>query len=67
MRYRAMMTQDDGLGEAMPSTDREGPVEATGIDTIECYDVDEELVLYDSENPLAWVRTDYSVTLEDNE
>lgn len=61
------MTQDDGTGETVPGADREGPDEEARVETIEAYDVGDEVVLYDSENPLAWVRTDHAVSLTDNE
>lgn len=61
------MTQDDGTGEAVRGVERDGPDDEGGVETIEAYDVGDEVVLYDSENPLAWVRTDYAVDLTDNE
>lgn len=67
MQYRGTMTQDDGTGQAVPGADVDGPPEEASVETIESYDVGDEVVLYDSENPLAWVRTDHAVRLTDNE
>jgi hypothetical protein len=61
------MTQDDGSGRGMPGAEFDGPTEDGGVETIEAYDVGDEVVLYDSENPLAWVRTDHAVALKDSE
>lgn len=36
-----------------------------GVETIEAYETDDGVVLYDAENPLAWVQTTRAVTLED--
>ena len=61
------MTQDDGTGETVPGADLDGPDEEARVETIEAYDVGDEVVRYDAENPLAWVRTDHAVSLTDNE
>lgn len=61
------MTSEDGSGQAVPGGEHGGPTGDEGFETIEAYDVGEEVVLYDSENPLAWVRTDHAVRLTDNE
>lgn len=65
MVYRGMMTGDDGTGQAVSDDEHEGPKGDEGFETIEAYDVDDGVVLYDAENPLAWVRTDYAVELHD--
>jgi hypothetical protein len=35
--------------------------EPTGIETVESYEVDDGVVLFDAENPLAWVETTEAV------
>jgi hypothetical protein len=37
-----------------------GALDATGV-----YETDGEIVLYDTEQPLAWVQSDYAIPLED--
>lgn len=61
------MTNEDGTGQAVSGDEHDAPVGDEGFETIEAYDVGEEVVLYDSENPLAWVRTDHAVRLTDSE
>jgi hypothetical protein len=41
------------------------PVPMDGTETVECYEVDEDVVLYDAENPLAWIQADSAVTITD--
>lgn len=36
-----------------------------GTETIEAYETEEGVVLYDAQNPLAWVQSSAAVTLED--
>ncbi|MWV38326.1 MULTISPECIES: hypothetical protein [Natrialba] len=36
-----------------------------GTATIECYEIDDGVVFYDAENPLAWVETSQTLTLAD--
>ena len=36
-----------------------------GTATIESYETDDGVVFYDAENPLAWVETTQTLTLED--
>jgi len=40
--------------------------EANGLDGVESYEVDEGVVFYDPQNPLAWVETTQPVTLTEN-
>lgn len=61
------MTDEDWSGQAVTGGEHGGAITDEGFETIESYDVGEEVVLYDSENPLAWVRTDNAVRLTDNE
>jgi len=43
-------------------TERPEPAE---IATVESYEVDDGVVFYDAENPLAWVEATQTVTLRD--
>lgn len=48
------------------TTDRSEPSsEPEGTATIESYEIDDGVVFYDAENPLAWVETSETLTLED--
>jgi hypothetical protein len=38
----------------------DGALDATGV-----YEIESGVVLYDTEEPLAWVQSDHAVTLED--
>ncbi|MFP4632018.1 MAG: DUF7331 family protein [Halobacteriota archaeon] len=42
-----------------------GEVTDEELSNIECYDTEDGVVLYDARNPLAWVKTDGAVELED--
>lgn len=44
---------------------REPSSEPEGIATIESYETEDGVVFYDAENPLAWVETSRTLTLED--
>ena len=44
---------------------REPSSEPRGIETIESYETEDGVVFYDAENPLAWVETSRTLTLED--
>ncbi|NGM71491.1 hypothetical protein G6M89_21320 [Natronolimnobius sp. AArcel1] len=44
---------------------REPSSEPEGVETIESYEIDDGVVFYDAENPLAWVETSQTLTLED--
>jgi len=35
------------------------------VETVEAYEDDDSVVLYDAENPLAWVQSTAAVTIED--
>ncbi|MFW6435453.1 MAG: DUF7331 family protein [Halovenus sp.] len=41
------------------------PETTPGAETVECYEDDEDLVMYDAENPLAWIQADTAVRIED--
>jgi hypothetical protein len=48
------------------ATDRSEPrSEPDGTATIESYETEDGVVFYDAENPLAWVETSRTLTLED--
>jgi hypothetical protein len=47
-----------------PNTDTGNSADASepaGIETVESYEVDDGVVLFDAENPLAWVETTEAV------
>jgi hypothetical protein len=46
------------------STDAERP-EQTAVETVEAYDVDDGVVFYDAENPLAWLRATLALDLHE--
>jgi len=54
-------TQDDGRGNHVPQLP-EGDDPGEGIET---YETDDGVVLYDSENPLAWLKATHAVPLGD--
>jgi hypothetical protein len=39
--------------------------QSDGIDTVEAYEVDDGTVLYDAENPLAWVESSAAVPIRE--
>lgn len=41
--------------------------EPAGVATIESYETEDGVVFYDAQNPLAWVETDRTLSLEDIE
>ena len=41
------------------------PDVSEAVETVEAYETDDGVVLYDAENPLAWVQTDGAVPIED--
>lgn len=43
---------------------RGGPAVSDAIRSIESYETDDSVVLYDSENPLAWIQADETVDLD---
>jgi hypothetical protein len=34
-----------------------------GAETVECYEDENDLVMYDAENPLAWIQADTAVEI----
>ena len=41
------------------------PTEPDGVETVESYEVDGGVVLFDAENPLAWVETTKAVAVQE--
>lgn len=56
------MPDESGLTEA--ASERPGPAD-DGFETVESYEVDGGVVLYDAEAPLAWIRSDTTTRLND--
>ena len=56
------MPDESGLPEV--ASERAEPAD-DGFETVEAYEVDGGVVLYDAEAPLAWLRSDASVSLDD--
>jgi len=48
-------------------TERSPPTEPSGADTIEAYETEDGVVLYDAENPLAWIQADAVVSIDDRQ
>ncbi|WP_174811765.1 DUF7331 family protein [Salinadaptatus halalkaliphilus] len=55
-----MSTQADDETDGVESRS-----EPAGTATIEAYETDDGMVLYDAENPLAWVETSRAIALEE--
>jgi hypothetical protein len=58
---------NDANSERWDSADasRPEPADSDGISTVESYEVDDGVVLYDAENPLAWVEATTAVRLDE--
>lgn len=54
----------DERGVTQTASERPGPAD-DGFETVESYEVDGGVVLYDAEAPLAWLRSDRTVDLND--
>ena len=65
MTYPDIVMSDHGSSERWDSPDGERPEPGVpdGVDTVERYDVDDGVVFYDSENPLAWVEATQAIQL----
>lgn len=59
------MADHDASRLPVSSDERMEPTTEPGFETVESYDVEDGVVLYDAENPLAWVRTDAPLALDD--
>lgn len=55
----------EGKSDRAATADAEVPAPMDGTETIECYETDDDVVLYDAENPLAWIETDSAVAITD--
>jgi hypothetical protein len=51
--------EDEVANRGEPSSEPEGTA------TIEAYEIEDGVVFYDAENPLAWVETNRTLTLEE--
>ncbi len=61
MRYHTMVTMEESTDQELARADV--PVPVPSVDRIEAYEVDEGVVLYDPQNPLAWLETSAPVDL----
>lgn len=52
----------DETGVKRTASERPGPTD-DGFETVESYEVDGAIVLYDAQAPLAWLRSDRTVDL----
>lgn len=52
-------------GNRTGADERSEPVVADAVATTEAYDIDEGVVFYDAENPLAWIQSDAVLELEE--
>jgi hypothetical protein len=61
------MPADDpqSLPEVYDESEHHEPSEPEAVRTTEAYECDEGVVLYDAENPLAWVQAETAVRLEE--
>jgi hypothetical protein len=59
-RANASRTEMDSAAESRPS-----PAVPDAVETTEAYETDDGVVLYDAENPLAWVQASHAVTIKD--
>ncbi|WP_459190985.1 DUF7331 family protein [Halosimplex sp. J119] len=51
-------------GDSEPSADvRAAPADTAGVAATDAYEVDDGVVLFDVENPLAWVEADDAISL----
>jgi hypothetical protein len=55
----------DHADDAADEWDRAEDPERDGVATVESYEVDEGVVFYDAENPLAWLEARSTVTLRE--
>lgn len=60
-----MSNRVNAEGKSDRAATAEVPVPMDGTETVECYEVDDDVVLYDAENPLAWIETDTAVEITD--
>jgi hypothetical protein len=60
-----MSNRVNAEGESESAATATVPVPMDGTETVECYETDGDVVLYDARNPLAWIETDSAVTITD--
>lgn len=60
-----MSDQDETEGLPAPDGGAVEPPTQAGVDTVEAYEVEDGVVFYDAENPLAWVRASNAVTVRE--
>jgi hypothetical protein len=58
-----MTNQVDADGMSDRAGGDDGLVPMDGTETVECYESDGGVVLYDAENPLAWIETDTAMEI----
>lgn len=51
----------DGPGQAPP----DGPDPSVGLESVESYETEDGVVLYDADNPLAWLKATRAVPVSD--
>jgi len=59
-------TQGDGADSETPGVPdvRSNPVDGEGVAATEAYEQDGQVVIYDTENPLAWIEASEAMDLE---
>jgi len=56
---------DHAEADAERGIDPSQPTDPAGAETVEAYETDDGVVLYDAENPLAWLQASDSSRLDD--
>jgi hypothetical protein len=60
-----MTDRADGTAELDSAAETRKPGVSEAVETVEAYETDDGVVIYDAENPLAWVQADAAVPVED--
>jgi hypothetical protein len=60
-----MTDRANGKAELDSAAEKRTPDVSEAVETVEAYETDDGVVLYDAENPLAWVQADGAVEIED--
>lgn len=63
--YHGLAMSDHADADAERGTERSRPTEPSGAETVEAYETDDGVVLYDAENPLAWLQASDSARIDD--
>ena len=68
MSYQGTLMSNDANSERWDSPDapRLEPAESSGVATVESYEVEDGVVFYDAENPLAWVEATTAIRLDEH-